>query len=50
MADTPLNISTQRWLDTIETEYLTDYVRTGGSAVKVISGSDATLGRVALAE
>ncbi len=47
MAEMPLNISSERWLETIETEYLADYVRSGGSAVKVISGSDAKLDSVA---
>lgn len=32
-----------RWLQPLDDEYLSDYVPSGGSAVKVITGSDATL-------
>jgi len=33
----------QRWLRTVEDEYVSDYVASGGSAVKVITGTDALL-------
>ncbi len=46
MADTLPALSLEDWLATIEYEYLADYIRSGGSAVKVISGSDAQLQRV----
>ena len=50
MADTPPRLSPGRWMEVVEQEYLADYVRSGGSAVKVVAGSGAlpeqTLGRV----
>jgi hypothetical protein len=33
-------LSPSRWLDAITHDYLDDYVRSGGSAVKVVSGSE----------
>ncbi|MCX6379658.1 MAG: hypothetical protein NT023_09305 [Armatimonadetes bacterium] len=33
----------EKWLSTIESEYLSDYIRSGGSAVKVVTGSDAQM-------
>ena len=36
-----------RWLQMLDTEYLAEYIPSGGSAVKVLSGDDATLGGVA---
>jgi len=43
--NTPL--SSADWLQTIADEYLADYIRSGGSAVKVLTGSDAQLTRTA---
>ena len=40
-------LSGERWLRTLEEEYLADYLRSGGAAVKVVNGPDARLGRVA---
>ncbi len=40
-SNTPL--TAKRWMQTLETEYLADYIRSGGSAVKVITGADADL-------
>lgn len=45
MADTLPSLSLEDWLATVEYEYLTDYIRSGGSSVKVVSGSGATLQR-----
>jgi hypothetical protein len=39
-------LSPERWLETLDREYLADYVRSGGSAVKVASGGEATLRRM----
>lgn len=46
MADTLPSLSAEDWLATVEFEYLADYIRSGGSAVKILSGSDAQLKRV----
>ena len=42
MSDTQ-HVSPEEWGDVLSREYLAEYVRTGGSAVKVISGSEASL-------
>lgn len=42
MDGSPL-IEPEAWLQVIEEEYLTDYLPSGGSAVKFLSGADATL-------
>jgi hypothetical protein len=39
----PIPVSPDVWLDTIHREYLSDYIKSGGSTVKFISGDDATL-------
>jgi len=39
----PLPVSPDVWLDTIHREYLSDYIKSGGSTVKFISGDSATL-------
>ena len=36
-------VSADEWGDVLSREYLAEYVRTGGSAVKVVSGSDAQI-------
>lgn len=43
LSDTHLRIPRDEWLDLIQREYLTDFIRSGGSAVKVVSGSDDDL-------
>ena len=47
MAEPLPSLSLEDWLATVEYEYLADYVRSGGSSVKVVSGTDAQLRRVA---
>ncbi len=47
MAEPLPSLTVEDWLATVEYEYLADYVRSGGSAVKVISGTDAQLKQVA---
>ena len=47
MAEALPSLSLDDWLATVEYEYLTDYIRSGGSSVKVISGTDAQLRRAA---
>src|SRR5689334_16222026 len=42
-----LRIPANEWLGRFETEYLGDYIRSGGSVVKVVSGSDSVLAEVA---
>ena len=42
MSDTQ-HVSPEEWGDVLSREYLAEYVRTGGSAVKVVSGSDTQL-------
>lgn len=42
-------LSSSNWLQTIEDEYLADYVPSGGSAVKVITGSEAQLAQTTAA-
>lgn len=37
------HISPSEWADVLSREYLAEYIRTGGSAVKVLSGSDEQL-------
>lgn len=39
----PTPVSPDVWLDTIHREYLSDYIKSGGSTVKFISGGDAML-------
>ncbi|MGO8672112.1 MAG: BREX system ATP-binding domain-containing protein [Capsulimonadaceae bacterium] len=39
----PSCLTLSRWLDAITRDYLDDYVRSGGSAVKVVSGADALM-------
>lgn len=39
----PTHVSPDVWLNTIHREYLSDYIKSGGSTVKFISGDDATL-------
>jgi len=39
----PIPVSPDVWLDTIHQEYLTDYIKSGGSTVKFICGEDPTL-------
>ena len=46
MADTLPALSTENWLATVEYEYLADYIRSGGSSVKVLAGTDAQLNQV----
>jgi hypothetical protein len=46
MADSLPALSLEQWLTTLETEYLADYVRSGGSAVKVVTGTEAQLAQV----
>lgn len=41
MADALPSLTLTDWLSVVEREYLDDYVRSGGSAVKVVTGSDA---------
>lgn len=43
MADALPPLSLSDWLPVLEREYLDDYVRSGGSAVKVVTGSDALM-------
>ncbi|MCW3051571.1 MAG: hypothetical protein JWN14_741 [Chthonomonadales bacterium] len=45
MAEKVPTLSVEDWLATIEYEYLADYIRSGGSSVKVLSGTDAQLKR-----
>lgn len=40
-------VSAARWLRVLDDEYLSDYVPSGGSAVKFVSGSPAVLAQVA---
>jgi hypothetical protein len=42
----PTPVSPDAWLDTIQREYLADYIKSGGSTVKFISGDSATLANV----
>jgi hypothetical protein len=46
MAETLPSLSLEDWLATVEYEYLADYIRSGGSSVKVVSGTDVQLKRV----
>ncbi len=46
ITDSLPGLSLESWLAVMEQEYLADYVRSGGSAVKVITGSNAQLDRV----
>ncbi len=46
MADILPSLSAEHWLATVEQEYLADYICSGGSSVKVISGTDAQLNQV----
>jgi len=39
----PLAVSPDAWLDTMHREYLSEYIKSGGSAVKFISGDSTTL-------
>lgn len=39
-------IAPEDWLDVIRDEYLADFIKSGGAAVKVVSGSDAHLAEV----
>jgi hypothetical protein len=39
----PIPVSPDAWLDTIHREYLSEYIKSGGSSVKFISGDGATL-------
>ena len=39
----PIPVSPDAWLDIIHREYLSDYIKSGGSAVKFISGDSAAL-------
>ncbi|MEP6755830.1 MAG: hypothetical protein ABJA67_10040 [Chthonomonadales bacterium] len=41
------HITLNAWFEIIEQEYLADYVKSGGSAVRFVSGNDATLERLA---
>src|SRR5579862_4223119 len=47
MAETLPSLSLENWLAVIEQEYLADYVRSGGSAVKVVTGTNEQLEQVA---
>lgn len=47
MADALPLLSLENWLQTVEREYLADYVRSGGSSVKVVTGSNPVLDQVA---
>jgi hypothetical protein len=42
-SDTTLRIATADWLKVLQAEYLAEFVKSGGSAVKVVSGSSAEL-------
>ena len=42
----PTPVSPDVWLDIIHREYLSDYIKSGGSTVKFISGDSATLASV----
>lgn len=46
--DTQLRTDPREWLKVIEDDYLSDYLKQGGSAVKVISGDGETLNEVVL--
>jgi hypothetical protein len=46
MAERLPSLTLENWLATVEWEYLADYVRSGGSSVKVVSGTDAQLKQV----
>lgn len=46
MTDSLPPLSLDRWLKTLEDEYLSDYIPSGGSAVKFVTGTDAVLSRV----
>ena len=46
MSDQLPPLSLETWLKTIENEYLDDYVCSGGSAVKVVTGTGAQLSQV----
>ena len=39
----PIPVSPDAWLDTIHREYLSEYIKSGGSTVKFISGDSTTL-------
>jgi len=41
-----LRVPTEEWIDTFESEYLSEYLQSGGSAVKVLSGSHSSLEKV----
>lgn len=43
MQSSPSTISLNRWINIIDSEYLSDYIQSGGSAVKVITGDTGTL-------
>ncbi len=42
----PIPVASDAWLDTIHREYLAEYIKSGGSTVKFISGETATLADV----
>jgi hypothetical protein len=41
-----LRVPVSDWLEKLDGEYLSDYIRSGGSAVKVVSGAPETLSRI----
>lgn len=43
LRDERIRIPVSEWIDLLDREYLSDYTRSGGSVVKVVSGSDETL-------
>jgi hypothetical protein len=42
----PIPVAPDTWLDTVHREYLSEYIKSGGSAVKFISGDSTTLASV----
>jgi hypothetical protein len=46
MAETLPSLTPENWLETLDREYLSDYVCSGGSAVKVVTGTDAQMEEV----
>jgi hypothetical protein len=47
MADNEQETVVDKWVDVVEREYLDEYIRSGGAAVKFIAGSDDTLTQAA---